>query len=102
MHVEAGIDATTAERRIEVVGTRATAVLAGGWDEVVTITGHSDDEAEVEQVRAVGELPLLAELRAFLAHLDGGPPPVTSAADATRAVELIAEIRTLAGATTRH
>jgi hypothetical protein len=43
------------------------------------------------------EMPLLAELAAFIEHLDGGPPPKSSAAEAAEAVATIAQIRRLAG-----
>jgi predicted dehydrogenase len=43
------------------------------------------------------ELPLLRELRAFLDHLDGGPPPLSSAADGAAIVDALATLRELAG-----
>ena len=43
------------------------------------------------------ELPLLRELRAFLDHLDGGPPPRSSAAEGAAIVRTISELRLLAG-----
>jgi hypothetical protein len=42
-------------------------------------------------------MPLLRELRAFLEHLDGGPPPRSSAAEGTRIVEVVEGLRALAG-----
>jgi predicted dehydrogenase len=48
-------------------------------------------------VATPGEAPLLAELRAFLLHLDGGPPPLTSAAEAAESVVILDEVRRLAG-----
>jgi hypothetical protein len=44
------------------------------------------------------ELPLLRELRAFVEHLDGGPPPRSSAAEGVEIVRRIAELRSMAGA----
>jgi hypothetical protein len=43
-----------------------------------------------------GELPLLAELRAFVEHLGGGPPPKSSAAEGAAVVRTIATLRELA------
>ena len=43
------------------------------------------------------ELPLLRELRAFVEHLRGGPPPRSSAREGAEIVETIAELRSLAG-----
>jgi predicted dehydrogenase len=97
MHVSFGIDATEAERRISVVGTEATAVLAGGWEKVVTVY-PSAGRAAPQEVPAEGELPLLAELRAFVGHLGGGPPPVSSAFEGARAVEIVSQVRSLSGA----
>jgi hypothetical protein len=45
------------------------------------------------------EMPLLAELRAFLHHLQGGPAPRSSAAEGLSVVETIAALRALAGLT---
>ncbi len=42
------------------------------------------------------EMPLLAELAAFVDHLNGGPPPRSSAAEAAETVAAIVEIRRLA------
>jgi predicted dehydrogenase len=47
--------------------------------------------------RVLGEMPLLAELRAFLLHLSGGPAPRTSAAEASHAVSVLEELRRMAG-----
>lgn len=41
------------------------------------------------------EMPLLAELRAFLAHLDGGPAPVTSLREEIKIVTQIADVAAL-------
>ena len=97
MHVGLGVDAARSERRITVIGTDATAVLAGGWEEVVTLTPVGGCP-QPEEIPAAGELPLLAELRAFVGHLAGGPPPVTSAHDAATSVRIVAQVRALAGA----
>jgi predicted dehydrogenase len=43
------------------------------------------------------ELPLLRELRAFVDHLQGGPPPKTSASDGAAQVDLLARLRVMAG-----
>jgi predicted dehydrogenase len=43
------------------------------------------------------ELPLLRELRAFIEHIRGGPPPRSSAREAVEIVRRIAELRELAG-----
>jgi hypothetical protein len=71
-------------------------VLGDGWHDYVTV--HRLGEApEGERIPAPGELPLLAELRAFLGHLDGGPGPRTAAADGAQIVAALAKLRELAG-----
>ena len=98
MHATAGIDADGSDRTITVVGADATAVLAGGWEEQVTITPTGTGTGATVIVPAVGELPLLAELRAFVEYLAGGSVPVSSASEGARAVEIIADIRAMVGA----
>jgi predicted dehydrogenase len=81
------------ERRIELHCDEGVARLGGGWDEYVTVRRASGD---VERIDAPGELPLLAELRAFLGFLEGGPPPRSSVAEGAAIVETIAALRALA------
>ena len=86
--------ASVNERRIELHCEEGVAVLAGGWDEHVLI--HRPNGAAPAQTEARGELPLLAELRAFLGFVAGGPPPKSSAAEGAAAVGVIAQLRALA------
>jgi len=51
----------------------------------------------VERRRVDTEAPLLKELRAFVAHLNGGPPPLSLAADGAAIVRAISEIHRMAG-----
>jgi predicted dehydrogenase len=84
------------ERRVELHCEEGLAVLAGGLDEHVSVF-HADGDGEEERIDTPGELPLLAELRMFVEHLAGGPPPRSSAAEGARVVEAVAELRRLAG-----
>lgn len=52
---------------------------------------------ETEEVAIPTEMPLLLELDAFARHLEGGPPPMSSAAEGAEVVEVIAACRRLAG-----
>ena len=104
MRSTVGIDNHVSERRVSVVGSRATAILASGWDEQITVTPAVVDAARPQPfdigpttIAAVGELPLLAELRVFVEHLRGGPAPRSSAWEGAMAVEIIAEVRLMAG-----
>jgi predicted dehydrogenase len=84
-------------RRVELHCAGGVAVLAGGWDQEVTLYRDGESGIEEERIATPGELPLLAELRAFVAHLEGGPAPRSSAAEGAAIVGAIAELRTLAG-----
>lgn len=95
-----GIAAPAHVRTVRVVGSERVATLGGGWDEQVVITSAADPDGEpVEVVDAVGELPLLAELRMFVEHLRGGPAPVTSALDAAANVAIVERLLAIAGRT---
>ena len=69
------------------------AVLTDGYsDHVLVATGPEPEKRPIST-----ELPLLRELRAFVEHLAGGPPPRSSAREGSEIVKTIAELRTLAG-----
>ena len=75
--------------------------LRSDWKECrksksVTLYRDGPVGIEAERVETKGELPLLAELRAFVEHLRGGPPPRSSAAEGAAMVSTIAELRALA------
>jgi predicted dehydrogenase len=84
------------KRAVELYCSDGVAVLADGWDEHITIYRDERGSVEEERVETPGELPLLAELRAFVGHLEGGPPPRSSAAEGAAVVSAIAELRRLA------
>jgi predicted dehydrogenase len=84
------------ERRVELHCDDGVAILANGWDQHISL--HRTDET-TERIETPGELPLLAELRAFTEHLRGGPAPRSSAAEGAAIVRAIADLRTLIGAT---
>jgi predicted dehydrogenase len=84
-------------RRIELHCDGGVAALADGWDEHVTVFRDGPDGMLEERIATPGELPLLAELRAFVEHLGGGPPPRSSAAEGAAIVEAIGDLRRLAG-----
>jgi predicted dehydrogenase len=86
-------------RSFELHCDDGVAVLSDGWATHVSIFHERDGGAEEERVAAGGELPLLAELRAFVEHLRAGPPPRSSAAEGGAVVSAIAELRALASAT---
>jgi predicted dehydrogenase len=81
------------ERRVELHCEDGLAVLGGGWDEHIVIRTPDGGSRRLE---TPGELPLLAELRAFLAHVAGGSPPKSTVAEGAAAVHAIADLRSLA------
>lgn len=85
------------KRAVELYCADGVVVLADGWDEHITIYRDERGSVEEERVETPGELPLLAELRAFVGHVAGGPPPRSSAAEGAAVVSTIAELRRLAG-----
>lgn len=59
--------------------------------------GEEPAQAEVEHRSISNEFPLLRELRAFVEHLKGGPPPKTAAARSAALVKVIEDLRLEAG-----
>ena len=97
------VSARSAERSREVslLCEQGIAVLPDPYSEHVRIfrrTAPAESTVPEPELRPIStELPLLRELRAFLEHLDGGPPPRSSAAEGAAAVRAITELRALAG-----
>lgn len=84
-------------RELRLVCEGGVAQLDGGYAEAVVVgRAGAIDADSVERRPIEGELPLLAELRAFVEHLQGGPPPLSSAAEAVEIVAAVEEIVALA------
>ena len=67
-------------------------------EEVVLRIGTPGSRSAVEErLPATGPMPLLRELEVFLGYLDGGPPPLSTAAEGCSVVETIAALRRMAG-----
>lgn len=77
-------------RRIVLSCRDATAVVDGGDYSRVLV--YRPDEDEPRAVPVSDDMPLEAELRAFLAHIKGGPPPRTSLAEELEIISVLAEI----------
>lgn len=84
-------------RELRLVCEDGVAQLDGGYAEAVVVgRAGAIGEDTVEHRAIEGELPLLAELRAFVEHLRGGPPPRSSAAEGLEVVECVATMIELA------
>jgi predicted dehydrogenase len=95
--IEVSTLAPAHRRELRLVCEGGVAQLDGGYAESVVIGRAGAIDADSVEHRPVeGELPLLAELRAFVEHLRGGPPPLSSAADAVAIVETVEETIALA------
>ena len=77
-----------------IVGSKASLELRDSYDNKIRVRrGPPADIGAAEEAIEIGsDMPLLLELQAFLAHLRGGPPPMTSAREGMLIVERIAEI----------
>jgi predicted dehydrogenase len=96
VHVEISCVAPALRRELRVVFEGGTASLDGGWAEEIRIVRSQHEGHEPELRPTPGELPLLAELRAFVEHLSGGPAPLSSADDALGIVRCIHRLGVLA------
>lgn len=99
--VEIGIRSPVWQRRITLLCRDGAAILEDSYADHVLIVANPPPDGTHAQPQTTRrpipvEMPLLAELAAFIGHLDGGPPPKSSAAEAAEAVAAIAEIRRLA------
>jgi predicted dehydrogenase len=94
--LDVGVASPENGRRCLVVGSRATIELRGGIDENVFVRdgGPGDPSAQERTIPVGKDMPLLAEIRAFLGYLRGGPPPLSNAREGLASVERLAEIAT--------
>ncbi len=86
-------------REVRLVCRDGSAVLRDAYADHIEVAraGSPQPEPEPERRPISREMPLLLELRAFVEHLQGGPPPRSSAAEGLANVRAVAELRRLAG-----
>jgi predicted dehydrogenase len=84
-------------RRLQVRFAGALVVLDGAYADSLRVAFPGGTEVDALSVPLPDDLPLLAELTAFIEHLRGGPPPRSSAEVGASAVRRIAELLELAG-----
>ena len=96
--VEVSAIAPAHRRELRLVCEEGVVQLDGAEAGAVVIGRAGRIDADSVERRPIGdEMPLLAELRAFVEHLRGGPPPRSSAADALAIVEAVAGMIELTG-----
>ncbi|HEX5982599.1 MAG TPA: Gfo/Idh/MocA family oxidoreductase [Solirubrobacterales bacterium] len=96
--VEVSAVAPAHRRELRLVCEGGVAQLDGAEAGAVVVGRAGRIDAHSVERRPIGdEMPLLAELRAFVEHLQGGPPPRSSAADAVAIVEAVAGMIALTG-----
>jgi predicted dehydrogenase len=61
---------------------------------IVTVQELNRDKPT--SLRVDNAMPLLAELRAFVQHVQGGPPPMSSLSEAAQVVERVTQLRRIA------
>ncbi|HEY3149450.1 MAG TPA: Gfo/Idh/MocA family oxidoreductase [Dongiaceae bacterium] len=85
-------------RTFTIVGSKASLELRDSYDTAIRVRrgAPGDPAATAESIEIGQDMPLLLELQAFLAHLDGGPPPMSSAREGLLIVERTAEIEAAA------
>lgn len=81
-------------RELRMICERGSVIMDGGWAEQIAIRRHDGSPDEMRDTS--GELPLLAELRAFVVHLRGGEPPRSSASEGAQVVRRISELGEIA------
>lgn len=98
--IDVSIASGQRRRELRLVCEQGVAMLSDPYSDHLLITRGvlQRDVTREEEQRAIStELPLLRELRAFVSHLGGGPPPRSSAAEGAAEVAAIARLRELAG-----
>src|SRR5262245_20400327 len=94
------------QRTVTLLCGDGTATLADAYADHILIVNNpgacapeahgGSTDPQITQRPIPVEMPLLAELACFLAHVRGGPPPKSSVAEAAQSVETISAIRRLA------
>jgi predicted dehydrogenase len=94
--VEVSAVAPAHRREVRLVCEDGVAHLDGSYSNHIRVARAGDIGGEGERRPIADALPLLEELRSFVEHLRGGPPPKSSAAEGARIVERIGELAAMA------
>jgi predicted dehydrogenase len=97
--IEVSTSSPRRERSVRIVCDGGSALLPDAYsDHVLIVRGdpQSEPDAAVERRPVRDEMPLLSELRAFVEHLRGGPPPRSSASEGAKVVRILSDLLILA------
>jgi predicted dehydrogenase len=100
VHIEISSRSQTRKRSVALHFERAIATLNDGYDdfiEVVFDAGKIDQLPQSNNIHFEQQMPLYAELQAFVEFLNGGSPPRSSALEGAANVHLIEQLRQMAG-----
>ena len=95
--IDHSANAPSHRRHTRLIAEHGSAWLAGGHADQIAIARGRPGDSDPEPRRISEEWPLLRELRAFVEHLGGGPPPRSTAADGAAIARRVGELRELAG-----
>jgi predicted dehydrogenase len=98
MVIEVSASHAAYRREVRLVCRDGSVMLGDGYADALQVVRPAPPGAGdgVERWAIATDLPLRRELEAFLAHVEGGPPPRSSAAEAAAIVETLASLRALA------
>lgn len=87
------------QRMVSLIGDNGTAQLSDSYDQALSLkVGKTGSRDAVDEKLPFGDaMPLLAELQRFIHFINGGPPPMSTAAEGLKIVETIAALRAMAG-----
>ena len=96
--IDMSIAAPEHRRLFTIVGSKASLELGDSYDAAIRVRrgAPGDPKATAETIEIAQDMPLLLEIQAFLAHLEGGPPPMSSAREGLLIVQRTAEIEAAA------
>jgi predicted dehydrogenase len=84
------------KRSVVVIGSKAVAQMTDSYDDDILLVSR-DQSGKPEKIHVGKDMPLLAELKAFVEHVEGGPAPKSTADEGALIVQRIAELRAIAG-----
>jgi predicted dehydrogenase len=101
VHIEISSRSQTRKRSVALHFERAIASLNDGYDDFIEVFIDAGEiNQPPQQIRKIyfdQQMPLYAELQAFVEFLNGGSPPRSSALEGAANVQLIEQLRQMAG-----